>query len=176
MAFIQCCQQTWSRAHQYLLRTSTNWKRMLVTTAPRSYQVGQWVWLATRDLPLRSECCKISPRFIGPFLISKSINPVAVKLKFPIGQWEYTWPFTSVRSNPTWKAPWCLRSEEIVGHSTVGRQYLEDSEGYGLQERSWVSASDILDPSLIRTAYWPDFCPTSVKPGCLKAWYTWSFG
>lgn len=47
------------------------------------YQVGQQVWLSTRCLPLKSDCRKLAPRFIGLFPVSKLINPLTARLKLP---------------------------------------------------------------------------------------------
>lgn len=41
-----------------------------------SYTMRQRVWLATKNLPLRVESCKLTPRLIGPFQIAKVIYPV----------------------------------------------------------------------------------------------------
>ncbi|XP_072130902.1 vitellogenin-like [Mobula birostris] len=48
-----------------------------------NYQPGQKVWLASRDIPLKTESKKLTPRYIGPFEIESIINPSAVKLKLP---------------------------------------------------------------------------------------------
>ncbi|KAK2898058.1 hypothetical protein Q8A73_014438 [Channa argus] len=79
-ALVRRCHLAWRRARQILLRsiqaytTTANRHR----STPPCYKPGQRVWLSTTDLPLKVECKKLAPRFIGPFPIAKVINPVAV--------------------------------------------------------------------------------------------------
>lgn len=74
-----------SLACRTLLQTSANYKKMANhrRTSGHNYQVGQWVWLSTCDLMLRSDCRKLSPKFVGPFHIAKMVNPVAIEMKLP---------------------------------------------------------------------------------------------
>ncbi|KAI3361604.1 hypothetical protein L3Q82_013753, partial [Scortum barcoo] len=63
-------------------------------TPTPAYTPGQKVWLSTKDLPLHVHSRKLAPRFVGPFPISKIINPVSFQLKLP----------RSLRVHPTFHA------------------------------------------------------------------------
>ncbi len=48
-----------------------------------AYQPGQKVWLSMRDICMRLPCKKLSPKYVGPFTITKQINPVTCQLQLP---------------------------------------------------------------------------------------------
>uniref|UniRef100_A0A9J8BT73 Chromo domain-containing protein n=1 Tax=Cyprinus carpio carpio TaxID=630221 RepID=A0A9J8BT73_CYPCA len=134
-----------------------------------AYIPGQWVWLSTKDLRLRLPCKKLSPRYVGPFKILRQITPVSFRLELPTNyRISPTFHVSLLKpaggpggeleegarlQNPP---PILVDGEEAYRvHKLLDSrrrggtlQYLADWEGYGPEERSWVRAGDILDPTL----------------------------
>lgn len=98
-----------------------------------AYTPGQWVWPFTRNLRLQLPCKKLNP---SPAVVREERDQEEAVNESP--------PPIIVDGEEVYLV------QEILDSPHRGRllQYLIDWEGYGPEERSWVSAQDILDPSL----------------------------
>ncbi len=139
---------------------------------------GHPTGLSTRDIRLRLPCKKLAPRYVGPFVIQKQINPVTFQLNLP-PQYRihptfhvsllkpYHSPVSpSTEPGPITEPPLQLILEDgavyevrtiLDSRRRGGRlEYLVDWEGYGPEEWSWIPRDDILDPALMEEFHFPN--------------------
>lgn len=135
--------------------------------APPSYVVGDMVWLSTRNLRLGTPSKKLSSLYIGPFPVSRVINPSAVRLTLPPHLRIHpsfhvsllkpyvpdTYPDRVVPPAPPVDVQG--NDEYEVGEvldSRVHRrrlQYLIRWKGYGPQDDTWEPSSQVHAPRLV---------------------------
>uniref|UniRef100_A0A803KEW4 Chromo domain-containing protein n=1 Tax=Xenopus tropicalis TaxID=8364 RepID=A0A803KEW4_XENTR len=132
--------------------------------ASPEYQVGDKVWLSSRNVPLKVSSSKFAPKYIGPFSVSEVINPNTVRLELPpelkisnsfhvsllkparVVRQRSPPPPVSVEGQAEYAIQRLVDSRLSRGRL----QYLVYWKGYGPEERSWVPASDVRADRLVR--------------------------
>ncbi|XP_049331039.1 uncharacterized protein LOC125804762 [Astyanax mexicanus] len=133
------------------------------------YSPGDRVWLSTRDFRQPDANKKLSVKYIGPFKVIKRINEVTYRLDLPShyrvcpsfhvsllkpvipGPLDETSlgasppPPVAMDGGPVYAVERLLDSRRRRG----ALEYLVDWKGYGPEERSWVPATDVLDPLMV---------------------------
>ncbi|CAJ0952838.1 unnamed protein product [Ranitomeya imitator] len=134
-------------------------------------RVGDLVWVSSRHVSMKISSPKFKPRFIGPYRISEIINPVSFRLVLPASfaihnvfhrslLRKYVEPVVPSVDPP---APVLVDGEleyvvEKILDSHFSRrklQYHVKWKGYGQEDNSWVSASDVHAVDLVHRAH-PD--------------------
>ncbi|XP_057673991.1 uncharacterized protein LOC130904907 isoform X1 [Corythoichthys intestinalis] len=173
-AHLRRCQRVWREVRSALLRAnirSCRGANRHRTPAPL-YQAGQRVYLSSADLPPQVSSKKLAPRYVGPFPIDSVLSPTAVRLKLPAAMKQVHPVFHVSKIKPVSSSPlmpsapappppqfvdghpqWKVRRLLKVRRCGRGFQYLADWEGYGPEERCWISKRLIMCPSLLRDFY-----------------------
>ncbi|KAL0153240.1 hypothetical protein M9458_051463, partial [Cirrhinus mrigala] len=165
---VRRCWRLWNHARTAIQKANQRYTTQHRRWHPpgRLFHVGDRVYLSTRNINLKTDSKKLTPRFIGPYKITHRLNPVTFRLQLPASlrihpvfhQSQLKHVFFSPLSPQVTAPPPVIDGgpaytvRRILDSRTRGRgtQYLVDWEGYGPEERSRVPGRFILDPTLIQ--------------------------
>uniref|UniRef100_A0A8C5R326 Gypsy retrotransposon integrase-like protein 1 n=1 Tax=Leptobrachium leishanense TaxID=445787 RepID=A0A8C5R326_9ANUR len=162
-------QDIWRQIRENMERNVAVQKRMADRhrlQAP-SYNVGDRVWLSTRNVKLRVPAMKMAPRFISPYKIIRRVNPVAYALALPrhlrLHNVFHTSLLKPLLCNRYTRAVPPPPPVQVDGETEYevrkvldsrlfrgALQYLVNWVGYGPEDRSWIPASNMSASRLVR--------------------------
>jgi hypothetical protein len=142
-------------------------RRIKPLNLPRSFVIGDKVWLDARNLKVRTPSRKLSPRRYGPYQVLKQMSPVTYRLQLPkslrihdVFHVDLLIPYHETEehgANYAQPPPELVDGEEeyevedIINERTSRRkkQYLVKWAGYPASENSWVNEKDLHSPELL---------------------------
>uniref|UniRef100_A0A8C6XS72 Uncharacterized protein n=1 Tax=Naja naja TaxID=35670 RepID=A0A8C6XS72_NAJNA len=158
-------KSTWKAVQVALNKAQTEYKKQAdkKRSSQIQYKVGDWVYLSTKYINLGLTSKKLGPKYIGPFSVSRIINPVTVCLRLPsrfkrihpVFHINLLKPADMTRQNQRLQTPGPIRDDHykidkiLDSHRKRGTlQYLVRWCGYPITDASWVPCSNVSAPRL----------------------------
>ena len=144
-------------------------RRIKPINPPRTFVIGDKVWLDARNLRVQAPSKKLSPRRYGPFEVTQQVSQVTYRIKLPPSMkihnvfhvdllipYKETEAYGETFSQPP---PELIDGQEEYEVEEIitdrfnkckrKRQYLVKWLGYPTSENSWVDEADLHTPELL---------------------------
>lgn len=144
-----------------------------------SYQVGQQVWLSSKNFSFKAGVSKLMPRYLGPFKVNAALGPVTYRLGLPEDwklhdvfhvsllkpflkdeRYKSPKPVRIVDGMPEWEVDEIVAhriSERKIGSNQVPTrrvQYLVHWTGFGREYQSWIPEANVQRCQRLVEDYW----------------------
>jgi len=134
------------------------------------FDVGEKVWLSTRNLRLAVPSCKFADRFVGPFTILEKVGPVAYRLDLSASKLStlhnvfHVSLLRAFRDNGFGASAPAIEVQDediewevsgILAHRTKAGepQFLVGFAGFDDSENRWMSAAELTNAPDVLAAY-----------------------